>query len=101
MKFPLDNNSRRSSGAKTGVIHDAEGRTVMSVVRVNLPKDPHESIGAWRAREIEATVQRASTVVRTLNACYAMVRSMGGHSEQAWLPGMDSQEDAEEGGGGV
>ena len=89
MKFPLDNNSRRSAGAKTGAIHDATGKTVMSVCRVNLPMESGETFDHWRRREIAATVERAEAIARTLNSCYAFVRSMGKHDEQLWLPGFE------------
>lgn len=97
MKFPLDNKNRRTAGAKTAVIHDATGRIVISVHRVNLPKEHDESVSAWRAREIQATVDRASAIVRTLNSCYTLVQSMGRHQEQQWLPGIDRPDDDEEG----
>lgn len=89
MKFPLDNRSRRTAGCFTGAIHDATGKIVLSVARVNLPIQPGEDIRSWRSRETAATVARAGAVVRTLNACYSLVRSMEAHSEQLWLPGID------------
>lgn len=93
MKFPLDNEHRTRQGVKTGAIHDMTGKIVMNVCRVNLPKNPGETLDSWREREVAATVQRASSIVKTLNACYALVKSMGKHEEQPWLPGIDSIED--------
>lgn len=72
MKFPLDNDNRKTPGAKTAAIHDRTGKILFQVLRVNLPREHGESIGQWRGREISATVERASTLVRVLNAAYAV-----------------------------
>ena len=98
MKFPLDNRHRRagSSGARTGAIHDSTGKIVIQVLRVNLPQEPGESFADWKKRETEATVSRASAVVRLLNAGYEMVRAVEKHAEQLWLPGVEKDEDIRE-----
>lgn len=93
MKFPLDNSDRRIAGRKTCAIHDADGRIVLQVVRVNLAAEPGESVSSWRRREIEATVKRAGSIVKTLNACYQLVRSMEQKGEQLWLPGIEMPEE--------
>ena len=88
MNFPLDNTSRKSKGRPTSVIHDSTGKIVMSVCRVQLARRKDEPIKAWLLREEEATQERATSVVRMMNACWLMQRTLDKHGaeEQAWLP---------------
>lgn len=65
-------------------------------MRVNLPQEPGESFADWKKRETDATVSRASAVVRLLNAGYEMVREVEKHAEQLWLPGVEKDEDIRE-----
>lgn len=93
MKFPLDNDHRRSAGVKTGAIHDSTGSIVMSVNRVKLAKLPDETYEQWNERETQATVERASAIVRFLNSAHRIVSSMEKHEEQPWLPGVDKPDE--------
>ena len=92
LKFPFDNDSRKTTGRKTTtVVHDRQGRIVFQVMRVNLPRNPDESIGCWKQREESATVARTAALVRLLNAAYGMVRP-GELMEQQCFPGFQNPE---------
>ena len=93
MRYPFDNNSRISKGAKVSVIHDADGRIVFQVSRVNLKMNPGETTREWLQREKAATVERASVLVKLLNSACAMGAASDKHDEQLWLAGIDRGED--------
>ena len=96
MRFPLDNEHRKSPGVKTAAIHDRTGRIVLQVQRVNLPRNMGESIGSWRERETRETTARASALVRLLNAAHGMVNA-GSLFEQGFLQGMERFADEPDG----
>lgn len=96
MRFPLDNDHRKSPGAKTAAIHDRTGRIVLQVQRVNLPRNMGESIGSWRERETRATSARASALVRLMNAAYYMAKT-GTLLEQGFLQGFERFADEPDG----
>ena len=93
MRYPFDNNSRVSKGAKVSVIHDADGHIVFQVCRVNLKMNPGESAAEWLQREKIATVERASVLTKLLNSACAMGEASGKHDEQLWLAGIDKWEE--------
>lgn len=93
MTFPLDNINRKRPWLKTFVIHDATGRIVMQVCRVTLQQIPGETVTQWTNREIAATAERTSAVVRLLNSASRMARTVETVHEQMWLPGIDTAEE--------
>lgn len=96
MRFPLDNQNRKTPGVKTAAIHDRTGRIVIQVLRVNLPRNMGESIGSWRERESRETTARASALVRLLNAAHGMVNA-GSLFEQGFLQGLERFADEPDG----
>ena len=96
MKFPLDNQNRKTPGVKTAAIHDRTGRIVIQVLRVNLPRLSGESVGSWRERETRATVGRASALVRMMNAAAKMALD-GTRPEQEYLLGFEQFADEPDG----